>query len=180
ARSACLGPLLQQSDPEAAEELLRTGFEALRDMGERGRMSTLACDLARLRWQQHRDDEAWELAEAGRQAALGDDIVSQMSWRSVEALVLARHGEHARAAQLSDQAIALAEPIENPNGRGDVLLDRAHTLLMTGRRDEAAAAARRALEAYSAKENRSSARQARKLIAQLAGEPPSVPTLTLP
>jgi len=176
ARSAFLGPLLQESDPEAAEELLRTGFEALRDMGERGRMSTLACDLARLRWQQHRDDEAWELAEAGRQAALGDDIVSQMYWRSVEALVLARHGEHARAAQLSDQAIALAEPIENPNGRGDVLLDRAHTLLMAGRRDEAAAAARRALEAYSAKENRSSARQARKLIAQLAGEPLSRPS----
>src|SRR5947208_7272852 len=42
ARSAFLGPLLQESDPDAAEELLRTGFEALRDMGERGRMSTLA------------------------------------------------------------------------------------------------------------------------------------------
>jgi class 3 adenylate cyclase/tetratricopeptide (TPR) repeat protein len=169
ARSAFLGPLLQESDPEAAEELLRKGFEALRDMGERGRMSTLACDLARLRWQQHRDDEAWELAEVGREAAFADDVVSQMYWRSVEALVLARRGEHARAMQLSDQALALAEPIENPIGRGDVLLDRAHTLLIAGRRDEAAAAAQGALEAYSAKEDRSSARQARKLIEQLAG-----------
>src|SRR6266516_184290 len=171
ARRAFLGPLLQESDPEAAEELLRTGFEALRDMGERGRMSTLACDLARFRWQQHRDDEAWELAEAGRQAASVDDVVSQMYWRCVEALVLARRGEHARATELSDQALALAEPIENPNGRGDVLLDRAHSLLIAGKRNEAGAAARRALEVYLAKENHSSARQARKLIEQLAGEP---------
>ncbi|HYY03617.1 MAG TPA: hypothetical protein VE736_07005, partial [Gaiellaceae bacterium] len=169
ARGAFLGPLLQESDPEAAEELLRRGFEALRDIGERGRMSTLACELARLRWQQHRDDEAWELAEAGREAALVDDVVSQMYWRSIEALVLARRGEHERAMQLSDEALALAEPIENPSGRGDVLLDRAHTLLIAGRRDEAAAAAQRALEAYSAKERYSSARQAGKLIEQLAG-----------
>jgi class 3 adenylate cyclase/tetratricopeptide (TPR) repeat protein len=166
ARSAFLAPLLQENDPEAAEDLLRTGFEALRDMGERGRMSTLACELARLRWQQHRDDEAWVLAEAGRKAAIADDVVSQMYWRSIEALVLARRGEHVRAMQLSDQALALAEPIENVSGRGDVLLDRAHTLLIAGRRDEAAAAAQRALEAYSAKENRSAARRARRLIEQ--------------
>jgi hypothetical protein len=171
ARGAFLGPLLQESDPEAAEELLRKGFEALRDMGERGRMSTLACELARLRWHQHRDEEAWELAETGRAAAFADDVVSQMYWRSVQALVLARRGECERAMQLSDQALAfaLAEPVENPSGRGDVLLDRAHTLLIAGTQDEAAAAAQRALEAYSAKQNHSSARQAQKLIEQLGG-----------
>ena len=95
-------------DPAAAETSLRSGFEALKQMGEQAFLSTTAAFLARAVFAQGRVDEAEELAQLSAQLAAPGDLLTQVLWRGVQARVLARRGRLEDAEALAREAVALA------------------------------------------------------------------------
>ena len=83
---------LLAGDAAAAEVSLRSGFEALQQMGEHAFLSTTAAFLARAVFAQERIDEAEELARLSARLSASGDLVTQVMWRSVQARILARRG----------------------------------------------------------------------------------------
>ena len=128
-------------DYAAAEASLRSGFEALTEMGEQAFLSTTAAFLARAVFAQGRVDEAEDLAQLSAKLAATGDLLTQVLWRGVQARVLARRGRLEGAEALAREAVSLAEQTDFVVYRGDALVDLAHILQDAGRTDEAAAAA---------------------------------------
>jgi tetratricopeptide (TPR) repeat protein len=161
------GPIeLLAGDAEAAERELRRGYEALREMGELGRLSTEAAFLAQALFAQGRYDEAERLTGVSADAATADDAFSQIAWRGTRSKTLARRGELAQAELLAREAVALAEETDGLNLHGDALLDLAAALRTAGRLTQAAAAADRALALFERKGNLVSAARARAALAE--------------
>jgi predicted ATPase len=158
---------LLAGNPAAAEASLRTGYRALEEMGERMFLSTTAAFLARAIFEQGRDAEAEELAELSARWAGRGDLLSQMLWRGVRARVLARRREFAVAEELAREAVALAGATDFVNQHADALLDLSHVLEASGRRDEPAAAATRALRLYERKGNVVAAAETRLQLGKL-------------
>ena len=86
-------------------------------------------------------------------SAASDDLVTQVLWRQVQALVHAHRGEHAEAERLAREAVAIAERTDGLNYQGDAFCDLAEVLAAAGRTDEAAEALEQALERYERKKN---------------------------
>ena len=156
------GPIeLLAGDALAAERELAPGYEALRDMGELGRLSTQAAFLAEALYAQGRYDEAERLTAISADAATPDDAFSQIAWRGTRSKTLARKGELAQAELLAREAVALAEKTDGLNLQGDALLHLADALRAGRRATDAVAAAERALSLYERKGNLVSAARAR-------------------
>jgi ATP/maltotriose-dependent transcriptional regulator MalT len=115
----------------------------LEQMGETGRLSTLAGILADVVYLQERYDEADSLAELSKRVAAPDDVASQMLWRSVRAKIAARRGDFDVAQALAQEAAALADSTDAFAMHGDVRMDLAEVLRLAGRPEEAAAALKR-------------------------------------
>ena len=96
-------------DSAAAERSLRTGFDALTQMGEQAFLSTTAAFLARAVFAQERVDEAEELAQLSARLAASGDVLTQVLWRGVQARVLARRG------RLRKQRRSRARPSRSPS-----------------------------------------------------------------
>jgi tetratricopeptide (TPR) repeat protein len=156
------GPIeLLAGDAVAAERELAPGYEALREMGELGRLSTQAAFLAEALYAQGRYDEAERLTAISADAATPDDAFSQIAWRGTRSKTLARKGELAQAELLAREAVALAEKTDGLNLQGDALLHLADALRAGRRATDAVAAAERALSLYERKGNLVSAARAR-------------------
>jgi predicted ATPase len=156
------GPIeLLAGDAVAAERELAPGYEALREMGELGRLSTEAAFLAEAVYAQGRYDEAEQLTAISADAATPDDAFSQIAWRGTRSKTLARKGELAQAELLAREAVALAEKTDGLNLQGDAFLNLADTLRAAGRSSDAVRAAERALLLYERKGNLVSAARAR-------------------
>jgi class 3 adenylate cyclase/DNA-binding SARP family transcriptional activator/tetratricopeptide (TPR) repeat protein len=172
---------LLAGDYEAAERSLRAGLEALERMGERGYLSSVAAFLAEALYRQQRLDEAAELAARARETASEDDLWSQALSRGTGAKVLAAQGRAAEAERLAEEAVELVEATDALDLHGSALLGLAEVLLVTGRKEDAAARADEALALFERKGNEVSAQQARALIARAglasvtAGEDPGDP-----
>jgi class 3 adenylate cyclase len=161
------GPIeLLAGDAVAAERELEPGYEALREMGELGRLSTEAAFLAEAVYAQGRYDEAETLTEISADAATPDDAFSQIAWRGTRSKTLARKGELAQAELLAREAVALAEKTDGLNLQGDAFLNLADTLRAAGRSADAVKAAERALLLYERKGNLVSAARARGALHQ--------------
>jgi hypothetical protein len=78
-------------------------------------------------------------------------VTSQVLWRGVHAMLLARAGEFAEAEAVVRGAVELSETADAPEARGNALLDEAEVLTMSGDRDGAAAVLARALEQFERK-----------------------------
>ena len=128
-------------DFAAAEASLRTGFDALTEMGEQAFLSTTAAFLARAVLAQGRLDEAEALAQQSERLADPGDLLTQMLWRGVQARVLAGRGLLGTAEMIAREAVALAEQTDFVVYRGDALIDLAHVLRAARRREEASVAA---------------------------------------
>jgi hypothetical protein len=87
--------------------------------------------------------------------------------RQVQALVLARRGQHAEAESLAREAVAIIERTDGLNLQGDALCDLAEVLNAGGRGDEAAGAFTQALERYERKRNLATERRVRERLADL-------------
>jgi tetratricopeptide (TPR) repeat protein len=156
-------------DPSAAERELRRGHDALEALGETYYRSTVAAQLAHVLYAQERDEEAEAFATASDEAASGEDVISQVVWRSAKAKVLARRGLATEAVALGRRAVELAEGIDLPSLRGDVLLDLAEVLRLSGRGREAISHVEESVRLFERKGNVVAARRARERLEEQRG-----------
>jgi predicted ATPase/DNA-binding SARP family transcriptional activator len=150
-------------DHAAAVKVLRRGYDALAQMGEKSFLSTIAADLAEALHAEGRDEEAEALAAASEAAAASDDVVSQVGWRSVKARILARRGHQYEALRLVREAVALTDETDMLVERADVRVVLAEVLELAGEAGAAEALAE-AEQLYEAKEHVVGAARARALL----------------
>jgi predicted ATPase/class 3 adenylate cyclase len=158
---------LLTGNPAAAETSMRNAYRTLEEMGERAFRSTAAASLALLIVEQGRDVEADALAEVSARLGATGDLLTQIRWRRVRARVLALRMEFVAAEALARDALAIAEKTDFINERADALIDLAHVLEASQRRDEAVAAGSEALQLYELKGNLVAAAKLR--LANIAG-----------
>ncbi|MFC7534457.1 BTAD domain-containing putative transcriptional regulator [Actinoplanes sp. GCM10030250] len=168
----CLLALLA-GRPEVAERLLRGGYERLQAMGEGALLATTAAMLARALQARGHDDEAEQECAVSRRYAAPEDLPTQVMWRGVLALVLARRGRLDEAAGLACEAVRLAEPSDLLVIRGDAWLDLADVRYAAGLTGPADEAARQALALYERKSAAVPAAQARSRLTDGGSRCPS-------
>jgi tetratricopeptide (TPR) repeat protein len=112
-------------------------------------------------------DEAEQLAHRGRELCDPDDVWTQALWRQAQALVYSARGQHAQAIPLAEEAVRWWARTDSPLRQGEAFGDLAGILEAAGRRDEAIAAWRSALDCYERKEVLPSAASVRERIAAL-------------
>jgi tetratricopeptide (TPR) repeat protein len=138
---------------EAAREELRTGYDMLEEMGERGTRSVLAGFLADILSLQGEDAEAERYADVARETAAENDVVSQVLWRRASARAAARRSDHARAGDLARDALRLAGETDFLDLRAGTLVALAEVLGRAGTDDEASSVLEEARELYRLKGN---------------------------
>ena len=151
-------------DLEAAEKTFRACCETLERMQDEAALSSLAADLAQTLNELGSTEEAGAWAGVAKDRAPVGDLISQFSWRRVQARLLAQEGRVDQADQLAREALALTESTDALTERGETLLDHAHVLRLGGRTVEAAARAEAALALFEQKGNEASARAARSVL----------------
>jgi class 3 adenylate cyclase/tetratricopeptide (TPR) repeat protein len=158
---------LLAGDAEAAERVLREGFELLESIGETGYLSTVASQLAEATFLQKRYEEAERFSEVSEQTAAPQDLASQASWRSARAMVLAQRGESEKAEDLAREAVDLARTTDHLNTHAWTLLALADVLAIGRRPAEAIPIIEEAWGLYDRKGNLVMAEKARTLLAEL-------------
>jgi predicted ATPase len=159
---------LLAGDPEAAERSLRTGIEALEEMGDRALVSTTAAFLGQALLAQARAGEAERFASLSEELAADDDLITQVLWRGVKARTLAAGDGRDESERLAREAVALAERSDFINHRGDALIDLGIVLRQVGGAEEAGAALAEALRLFELKGNVVAAGRARAELAKPA------------
>jgi tetratricopeptide (TPR) repeat protein len=142
---------LLAGDPEAAAAFGERGCRILEDAGERAWLSTGACWYALALYELGRFDEAEDWARKGLELGDSEDVITQTLARQALAKVLARRRQHADGESLARHAIALADATDALLVQGDARQDLAEVLELAGRREDATAALREALERYERK-----------------------------
>ncbi len=159
---------LLAGDPAAAEKSLRSGYEALEEMGERAYLSTTAAYLAQAIVAQGRHEEAEQLTERSEKLSANCDLATQVMWRGVRAQILVSRGETGTAERLAQEAVELAERSDFLNHRADTLMDLAQVLQARHQFDQSAEATAQAVALYEEKGNVAGAAKARGSLATLA------------
>ncbi len=162
------GPVeMLAGDLEAAEAELRHDYEALARIGERAYLATTAAWLAQVMVQTGRLVEAETFSRISEDAALPDDVETQVIWRAALGKARALAGERDEAVALLGEALALVERTEQPDAQGMVLLDFARVHEASGSPGEATSLALRARALFEAKGNLVSATSADELLARV-------------
>ncbi|HZU13316.1 MAG TPA: adenylate/guanylate cyclase domain-containing protein [Chloroflexota bacterium] len=159
-----------EGDHEAAREQLQRYCDALEQRGELAVLSTYYPELGRELCLLGRYDEAETLAQRGRELGAEDDVLTQVLWRQVMALVLGHRGEFDAAERLAREAVAIAEQTDAVVWQGDALWDLAEVLVQAGRSAEAIATFEDAMDRYARKQNLVMVARVRERLAALAGE----------
>jgi class 3 adenylate cyclase/tetratricopeptide (TPR) repeat protein len=149
-------------DPAAAARMLEGGLARMTDMGKSNPM--LAAFLARAAWLAGDPVRAESAAIDGLE---GDTWVEAIA-RSVLALARASDGRHDDADELSQAAVATFAATDFLNFHGWVMVNRAETLERAGRRAEALAALRVALDLHTRKGSIVEVEAIRRRLAELA------------
>src|SRR6266851_5070601 len=140
-------------DHEAATRYLDLYCDQLQERGLRAQLSSYAPMLGRSLCALGRHEEAEPRAQLARELGDEQDVLTQMLWRQVQALVHSQRGEHAQAEPFAREAVALSEQTDGLNCQGDALCDLAEVLARAGRSEEAATTLTHALERYERKKN---------------------------
>ena len=138
----------------------------MQEAGEQAQLSTAAGYLAQASYALDQLDEADAWARRALELGASDDAITQMLWRQVRAKVLARRGDHDEAATLAREAVAIGADTDFLNGQGDVYADLAEVLSLAGRKEDAAAALKEALDRYKRKGNIVSTHRAQSRLAE--------------
>jgi class 3 adenylate cyclase/tetratricopeptide (TPR) repeat protein len=146
-------------DHAAAERAARQSCEQLDQLGERGTLSTEACNLAEALYALGRYEESGQWALRGLELGSKDDLATQVMGLGVRARLLARKGQASAALTLAEQADSLARTTDSPWIQGDAALSLAEVMYLTGDRIAATQARQRAIECYQ--RNGATARVAR-------------------
>jgi tetratricopeptide (TPR) repeat protein len=139
-------------DAAAAAAYLRKGCDELEKTGHIAVLSTYAPKLGRVLCELGRHGEAERLARRGRELGEPDDVVTQMIWRQVQALVHSARSEHGEAERLAREAVEFIFRSDSLWQQGDALCDLAEVLATAGRSDEALSTLRDALDCYERKQ----------------------------
>jgi class 3 adenylate cyclase len=154
-------------DLEAADEYLRSTCEQLERRGALAQLSTYVAIRGRAVCMLGRPDEAEQMAQKGRELCDPDDVWTQALWRQAQALVHSARGEHDEAVRLAEEAVGWWSRTDSPLRQGEGYGDLALVLEAAGRRDEAIAAWRNALDCYERKEVLPSVERVRERLAAL-------------
>jgi tetratricopeptide (TPR) repeat protein len=146
-----------------AERCLRVEYERLQAMGESSQRSTTAALLARAAFAQNHFAEAEEFARVGEELAQRDDLLTQILWRSVRAMLLATNGSLVDGERLSRESVELAAKTDLTNVHADALVDLASVMRAAGRAEEATALLAQALRLYEEKGNLAAIAQTQQL-----------------
>jgi class 3 adenylate cyclase len=160
---------LLAGDAEAAERVLRQGYNTLQEIGETSWFSTVAGLLGEAVIAADRHQEAPEFADASREAAAPDDVYSQVLWRTVAAKVAAREGRPEDARQLAGQAVELLRGTDFLHLQWHALLTQAVVLEQAGRSRDAATSAEAAADVARRKGSVVAERRAREVRQRLNG-----------
>jgi len=144
---------LLADEPAAAEATLRTGYEALVEMGGTGPLAAVAAMLARALIAQGNDQEAEHYTRICEELAATSQLDSQIKWRALRAIILARRGELAEAEDLAREAVTRAESCEQPDTQAEALADQAEVLRLIGKDADAVKALHHASRLYERKGN---------------------------
>ncbi len=142
---------LMANDPEAAVDEFRSGLESLSEMGATSYLATQAALLARALYAADRWDEAMNLSEMSEEIGR-DDRALLAEWGPTRARVLARRGDLDEACRIAVAAAGVALQGDDVFSTGNSLTAMTEVLLMAGRDEAAAAAARHAYETYRHKQ----------------------------
>ena len=154
-------------DYEAAAFHLRDACDELEAIGNIGELSSYAPMLGRVLCALGRYDEAELLAQSGRELGHDEDSMTQQTWRQTQALVHSARGQHVEAERLAREAVDFSLRTDSPLRQGEALSDLGNVLEAAGRRDEATAALREALDCYGRKPIVPLARRTRERLAAL-------------
>jgi tetratricopeptide (TPR) repeat protein len=135
--------------------------------GNLAELSTYAPALGRALCALARFEEAEPFAIQGRNLGGDDDLLTQVLWREVAALVKASRGDYAEAESLAREGIEIAAQTDSPGLQDEVHRDLAEVLEAAGRPEEAVAAWREALDRYEQKEMVPLARRVRERLAAI-------------
>jgi class 3 adenylate cyclase/tetratricopeptide (TPR) repeat protein len=163
---------LVAGDAADAAAHLEEACRIFREIGEQGWLSTTVAELGEARYRLGDLAEAEARAREAAELGAHDDAATQMLWRRLQAKILAGRGDHAAAADLAAEAVAIAETTDMLNSQADAYLDQAEVLTMADDALGARSALEEALSCYARKGNRVGQLQAQaRLEALLAGEP---------
>jgi class 3 adenylate cyclase/tetratricopeptide (TPR) repeat protein len=157
---------LLDDDLPAAEEMLRTGYLRLEQMGGTGPMASVAVMLARVVLLRGRGDEAEELTRTCERLAGPTQLDAQIKWRSVRAIAIARRDPE-EAESLARRAVYLADETDQLDSRAEARVDLAEVLRLRGRHGEAGRELQRAIDLYREKGNEVAEANARRLLARV-------------
>lgn len=160
-------------DGDAAERELRSSYETLESLGEKGYLSTAVGRLARYVAIRGDLEEAEVLVSIGREASASEDVYSQVAWRQALALVHARRGELESASALTEEALTLAEDTDDCQLQGELFEDVAEVHRLAGRTGQAAAAIERAVDVWNRKGAVAVVDRLRSRLSELTGGPGS-------
>jgi tetratricopeptide (TPR) repeat protein len=138
-------------DPAAAERVFRESRDLLEEMGEHGWLSTILASHADALYELGRYEEAYAATERSDEIGASDDLITQISWRSARAKVLARWGRPQAAEALAREAVSIADSTEGTLWQADAYLALADVMAIVDRRDEEERALHEALGRYEAK-----------------------------
>ena len=147
--------------PEPAESALRAACTLLEELHQTAVLATRAAELATAFYEQGRYDEAAEWIRLARASAGDDDLDAALTRNPVEAKLLARLGEPAKAQALARETVELAMQTDALNRHAEALLALAEILERAGSQGEADDLVRRALALYDKKENTAAAARVR-------------------
>jgi class 3 adenylate cyclase/tetratricopeptide (TPR) repeat protein len=153
---------------EAAEHVLREGWDGLAELGETGFRSTTGTLLAFALVRLGRFDEAGEILDETERLAAADDADPQVRLRWVRALILVERGEWTEAERLARDAVARASKTDFIVLHADALVVLAEVLTAAVKNDQAGVALREALELYDRKEAAAPAAETRARLEELA------------
>jgi tetratricopeptide (TPR) repeat protein len=152
-------------DLEAAEGPLRTAFDRLDAIGDRGYIVTVAPILADVLIGLGRPDEAEPLLEYTAEWAMAEDLDPQIAWRRVKARLLARRGELEEALRLAAESVEIAAGTDYIDDHARALEVLGEALRLAGWMSESTDALERALALYEQKGNTVSVERMRTLLA---------------
>ncbi len=167
-----IGPLEMAAGrfPEAVVAF-RTGFEALRALGDTGFSSTAAGGLAHALLEVGDVEEAERWARVALDTSAAGDIEPKMAGTGALAVVLARQGKAEEAERTAREAVEMARRTDYVMAQAEVLVDLARVQAAAGRREEAQAAAAEAVELLERKEAWALVERAREAAASLVAPP---------
>jgi ATP/maltotriose-dependent transcriptional regulator MalT len=144
---------LLAGEPAKAEEVLRSGYETLEQTRGTGPLANVAAMLARALIIQGKDDEADTLTQICEEIAAPSELDSQVRWRALRAILLARGGYLKEAEALAREAVNLSEESEQPDTQAEALADLSEVLRLSKKESAAAEAIGRAIALYEGKGN---------------------------